>query len=304
MSNRPGSARVALVLLVAMLSSSSAFAQQPEWGRIDAILGRKGSALSGGVVKYGFPRTDLAVTARGVRLKPAFALGGWLAFEGIGGGRVQAMGDLVLAESEVEPMIVALERGGVEVTALHNHLLGERPRIMYMHVHATGDPLKIAQAVHAALATAHIPLAAGRAGPSGGPLDLDTAAIVRALGARGTVNGGVYQVGIPRRDTIRVDGTVIPPAMGVATGLNFQPTGRGGAAVTGDFVLTASEVNPVIRALSDNGIAVTAVHTHMLTEEPRLFFVHILAIGNAAALAQGLGRALDEMAVRRNAGSP
>ncbi len=293
----------ALVLVGAVVLASAASGQQTDWARIDHVLGRSGSALAGGVVKYGFPRTDLNVTVHGVRLRPAFALGGWVAFKDIGAGRVMAMGDLVLTESEVQHVIRALQRGGVEQTALHNHLLGETPRIMYMHVHATGDPVKIAETVRAALATTGTPLTPGGAAPIAA-LALDTAAIARALGVSGTVNGGVYQVGIPRRDTIRDDGHVIPPTMGVATGINFQPTGVGQAAVTGDFVLTAPEVNPVIRALSDHGIAVTALHNHMLQETPRLFFMHFWANGNAVSLARGLGAAVDQMAVRQRPGGP
>ena len=298
MTGKHASARIAFVLVGLAVLASAAIAQQPDWANVDRIFGRNGSALAGGVVKYGFPRTDLRVTVKGVRLKPAFALGGWVAFKDIGAGRAIAMGDLVLTESEVEPVIRALQRGGVEQTALHNHLLGETPRILYMHVHATGDPGKIAQAIRGALATTKTPLTP-RAGPPAAAPDLDTAAIARALGVSGAMNGGVYQVGIPRRDTVRDEGNVIPPTMGVATGINFQPTAKGRAAVTGDFVLAASEVNPVIRALTDHGIAMTALHSHMLQEQPRLFFMHFWGDGDAVALARGLAAALDRMAVRR-----
>jgi len=297
-TGKHASARIAFVLVGLAVLASAAIAQQPDWANVDRIFGRNGSALAGGVVKYGFPRTDLRVTVKGVRLKPAFALGGWVAFKDIGAGRAIAMGDLVLTESEVEPVIRALQRGGVEQTALHNHLLGETPRILYMHVHATGDPGKIAQAIRGALATTKTPLTP-RAGPPAAAPDLDTAAIARALGVSGAMNGGVYQVGIPRRDTVRDEGNVIPPTMGVATGINFQPTAKGRAAVTGDFVLAASEVNPVIRALTDHGIAMTALHSHMLQEQPRLFFMHFWGDGDAVALARGLAAALDRMAVRR-----
>jgi hypothetical protein len=297
-TGKHASARIAFVLVGLAVLASAAIAQQPDWANVDRTFGRKGSALAGGVVKYGFPRTDLRVTVQGVRLKPAFALGGWVAFRDIGAGRAMAMGDLVLTESEVEPVIRALQRGGVEQTALHNHLLGETPRILYMHVHATGDPVKIAQAIRGALAATKTPLTP-RAGPPAAAPDLDTAAIARALGVSGAMNGGVYQVGIPRRDTVRTEGNVIPPTMGVATGINFQPTGKGRAAVTGDFVLAASEVNPVIRALTDHGIAMTALHSHMLQEQPRLFFMHFWGDGDAVALARGLAAALDRMAVRR-----
>jgi hypothetical protein len=270
-----------------------------DWSAVDQALGRKGATQPGGVMRYGFPRSDLQVTASGVRLKPALALGSWVAFLSTGGGHAMMMGDLVLTEDEVGPVMRRLQQGGVEQTALHNHLLHESPHVMYMHVAGRGDPAKLAQAVRAALAESATPMETPPAGAAAASeMDLDTAAVSGALGVSGKVNGGVYQVSVPRRQRVTDHGTEIPPSMGVATAINFQPTGGGKAAITGDFVMVASEVNPVIRALREHGIEVTALHGHMLTESPRLFFMHFWANDDAATLARGLRAALDRMAVK------
>jgi hypothetical protein len=208
------------------------------------------------------------------------------------------MGDLVLLESEVMLVMTKLQAMGVEVTALHNHLQRESPSVMYLHISAQGDPVQIAESVHAALTLTKTPTAPPNAGPTTGSLGLDTVRLNSALGRSGKVNGGVYQVSVPRAQTVRMGGLEIPPSMGVATALNFQPTGRGRAAITGDFVLTADEVNPVIKALRDGGIAVTALHSHMLGEDPRLFFMHFWANDDATKLAQRLRTALDHIKVR------
>jgi hypothetical protein len=205
-----------------------------------------------------------------------------------------AMGDLVLTEDEVSPVMRALQAGGVEQTALHNHVLMESPRVMYMHIFAHGDRARIARAIHDALAQSKTPLGPVLAPPASSAADLDTAGIARALGVPGKLNGVVYQVSVPRAEKIMDMGTEVPPSMGVATAINFQPTVGGKAAITGDFVLRGSEVNPVIRALRDHGIEVTAVHSHMLNEEPRLFFMHFWANDDAVTLAKGLRAALDQ----------
>lgn len=207
------------------------------------------------------------------------------------------MGDLVLTQEEVGPVMQRLQDLGVEQTALHNHLLMESPRVMYMHISAHGDEAKIAQAIHDALALSKTPLVAPGAQILIG-IELDTAAITRELGVTGKVNGAVYQISVPRKEVITESGHEVPPSMGVATAINFQPTGAGKAAITGDFVLLASEVNPVIRALRSNGIAVTAVHSHMVDEEPRLLFMHFWANDDVTRLARGLRAALNQTASR------
>lgn len=202
------------------------------------------------------------------------------------------MGDLVLTEDEVAPVMQKLQQEGIQQTALHNHLLHESPRVMYMHVSGHGDALKLAHGLHDALALTSTPMPPPSPAVASQPLGIDQSVISNVLGYQGTVNGGVLQFSVPRAEKITDAGMEIPPSMGTATALNFQPTGNGRTAITGDFVLIASEVNPVIRALRQNGIQVTAVHSHMLTEEPRLFFMHFWANDDAGKLANGLKAAL------------
>jgi hypothetical protein len=269
-----------------------------DWKAVGQALGKEGSMQPGDVYKVSLPRSDLQVTASGVAVKPALALGSWVAFKK-SGDMTMVMGDLVLTEDEVTPVMTKLQEGGVEQTALHNHVLHESPRVMYMHVGAHGDAVKIARAIHDALALSKTPFAAPAAAPAGGEQDLgfDTKQLDQLMGQSGKVNGGVYQFSVPRAEAVTDDGMEVPPSMGVATAINFQPTGGGKAAITGDFVLTASEVNPVIRALRAGGIEVTALHSHMLTENPRLFFMHFWANDDAQKLARGLRLALDKMNV-------
>ncbi|MBA3670735.1 MAG: DUF1259 domain-containing protein [Gemmatimonadaceae bacterium] len=262
------------------------------WAAVDAALGRSGSAQPGGVMKYSFPRADMTVTVAGVRLQPALALGTWVAFKPVGGGHVMAMGDLVLGEDEVGPVMRALQAGGVEQSALHNHVLHESPRVMYMHIQAHGDAAAIATTIHAALTTTRTPLGVPGPAATASTTDLDTAGVARALGVAGKLNGVVYQVSVPRREIIREGREEIPPSMGVATVINFQPTGGGRAAITGDFVMRGNEVNDVIRALLAGGVAVDALHGHMLGEEPRLFLMHFWANDDAVKLAGTLHQAL------------
>jgi hypothetical protein len=274
---------------------SSAHAQQVDWQKVDDTLGRK-PAIAGDVRRYGFPRSDLSVTLDSVTIKPALALGGWIAFKPMHDGAM-VMGDLVLLETEVNPVMAKLTEGGLEITAVHNHLLRASPATFYMHVGGHGDPVKMAGVIHDALAASKTPLAGSAASPPPA-IDLDTAQLDQIVGARGQNNGGVYQFAVPRRDPISESGMEIAPVgpMGVAQAINFQPTGGGKAAITGDFVLTGDEVNPVIKALKSNGIDVTAIHSHMLDEQPRLFFLHFWAVDDALKLARGLRAALDKTA--------
>jgi hypothetical protein len=268
-----------------------------DWAAVGRALGKDGAVQAGGVYRVGLPRSDLDVTLDGVAIKPALALGSWLAFAEVG-DHVMVMGDLVLLQDEVNPVMKVLLDNGLEVTALHNHLLRANPGTMYMHVGGSGDGVKLATALHLALALSKTPMAA--AAPSSGPtptLDLDTAMLDRTLGVRGAVNGGVYQFNIPRTTPVRAGGMVVPTAMGSAIAINFQPTGGGKAAITGDFVLAADEVMPVMRALRSNGIDITALHSHMLDDEPRMFFMHFWANSDAAGLAGGLRAALDKTKV-------
>ncbi len=275
---------------------SPAGAQDIDWKKVDDALGRS-AAVSGDVHRYGFPRTDLTVTLDGVTIRPALALGGWAAFKPAHGGAM-VMGDLVLLETEINPVMTKLIENGLEITAIHNHVLRGSPATFYMHIGGHGDPVKMATALRTALAESKTPLTPPAAASPPPAIDLDTAQLDQIIGAKGQANGGVYQFGVPRRDPISENGMQIAPAgpMGVATAINFQPTGGGKAAITGDFVLTGDEVNPVIKALRESGIEVTAIHSHMLTEQPRLIFMHFWANDDALKLARGLRAALGKTA--------
>ena len=287
--------------LVALLSGASgvSLAADNDWqARIGEALGKPGAATPSGIYRVGLPRTDLKVTLDGVELKPGFALGSWLAFEKMG-DQGMVMGDLVLTMDEVAPVMTKLAAGGIEVTALHNHLLRNQPFTMYMHVQGNGDPVKLAAVLHTALAETKTPLATAPSAPPA-PIDLDTAALDQTLGAKGTNNGGIYQFSIPRAEPIKDDGMAVAPPMGSANAINFQPTGGGKAAITGDFVLIGKEVNPVLKALRDHGIEVTAIHNHMLDDQPHLYFMHFWANDDAKKLAEGLKAALANINIAKS----
>jgi len=286
------------VALTALCSAvvTQAQAQTPDWSATDRALGRAGAAQPGNVHKFAFPRSDLSVTLNGTQLRPALALGSWIAFKRTTDGQSMAMGDLVLTEDEVQPVMARLQKGGVEQTAVHNHIVGEAPHVVYMHFMGKGDAEKIAQTLHDALAGTKTPMTPPQVGT---PLrlDLDTTAFATALGVTGKGNTGVYQISVPRPEAIREAGEEIPPSMGLATAINIQPTTNGRAVATGDFVLLPAEVNPVIRALQANGIAVTALHSHLLMDQPHVLFMHFWGDDEAMKLARGLRAALDATAM-------
>ena len=288
-----------LAICASIAGAAVANAQEIDWQKVDAAIGR-GAAVAGDVHRYGFPRSDLQVTVDGVAIRPTLALGGWAAFKPAHGGAM-VMGDLVLLDTEIAPVMTKLIENGIEITAVHNHVLRGNPATYYMHIGGHGDPVKLATAIRAGLAESKTPLSAP---PPGIPpvLDLDTAQIDQIIGAKGTNNGGVYAFGVPRRDPITENGMQLMPAgpMGVATAINFQPTGGGKAAITGDYVLAATEVDPVVKTLRANGIEVTAIHSHMVDEQPRLIFLHFWANDDALKLAKGLRAALDKTASVRN----
>jgi hypothetical protein len=281
--------------------SMPAKAAETDWFIVDTILTRTGS-VSGEVHRYGLPRSDLNVSLDGVTLKPGFALGGWIAFEPMG-DKSMMMGDLVLTESEINPVMSKLLAEGLQVTAVHNHLLRANPPTFYMHIAGTGDPAQLARLVRTALEESRTPFDVkppAEAAAANAGVDFDRAKVDAAIGSKSKVNGGVYQFSIPRADSIKMDGMAVPGAMGTAIAINFQPTGAGKAAITGDFVALSSELNPLISALRDNGIEVTAIHNHMVGEEPRAFFVHFWANDDAVKLANGLGAALKTVNAARS----
>jgi hypothetical protein len=286
-----------LAAAVALAFSTAVSAGSIDWAGVDQAIGKKGSDQPGDIHKYGLARSDLTVSVDGVPIKPALALGSWVAFQPTGDGAM-FMGDLVLTDAEISPVMQRLIEDGVEITAVHNHLLRTSIPIYYMHVSGHGDPRKLAVTLHAALALSKTPLTQAAAA-QGTDLDLDTAAIEKILGYKGSANSGVYQFSMPRAETITEGGMAVPPAMGTATAINFQSTAAGKAAVTGDFVLLGDEVNPVLKTLRQRGIEVTALHSHMIDDSPHLFFMHFWANDDALKLARGLRSALDLVNVKR-----
>ena len=264
-----------------------------DWKAVEAAMGRPGKLQPDGAFKFGMPRSDLKVSVAGTPIQAGLALGSWVAFQGAR-DHAMVMGDLVLTDSEVGPVMLKLQQQGIEQTAIHNHLLHETPRVVYMHIAGRGDAVQMAKALHDALALTKTTSAPPASAASAQNIGIDTAQLDSILGHKGKVNGGIYQVSVPRSEKITEGGMEVPPSMGTATAINFQPTGNGRAAITGDFVLLAAEVNPVIRALRQHGIEVTALHSHMLADEPHLFFMHFWANDSALTLAKGLRAALDQ----------
>jgi hypothetical protein len=263
-----------------------------DWKPVADALGRTGTLQNGTVYRVALPRKDLTVTSQGVTINPGFALGGYAVFARYDDGTM-VMGDLVVTEEELPKVTDALQKSGLEQTAVHKHLLEQSPAIWWTHIHGMGDPATLARGVKSALDATGIPPASPpAAGPP--PVNLHTAAIDTALGRKGTNDGGIYKFTIARKDTIVADQHVLPAALGLTTAVNFQPLGGNNqAAINGDFVMTAPEIQPVIQALRRGGIAVVELHNHSLDEHPRLFYMHFWATGDATGLAQKLHPALD-----------
>ncbi len=289
------SALVLFGLIVMVAVPVVARAADPDWKAVEQALGKPGQIQPGDVFRVGMPRTDLAVTVKGVPVKAGFALGSYAAFKQMG-DRAMVMGDLVLLDQEVPAVMSGLFSGGLEVTAVHNHLNEMSPHVMYMHYEGHGDAVQLAKALRQALSASGTPLGASGAvaAVSGGPA-LDTKQIEQALGRQGRdIGGGVFQITVARAEAITGMGRPLLPAMGVVTVMNFQPTADGKAAITGDFVLIDKEVNAVAKTLRQHGIDVTALHNHGLMDTPRLFYMHFWANDDPAKLAQGLRAALDQ----------
>jgi hypothetical protein len=206
------------------------------------------------------------------------------------------MGDLVVTEDELPKVTDALQAAGIEQTALHKHLLQQSPAVWWTHIHAMGDPVTLAKGLKSALAVTAIPPASPPPATQP-PIGLDTVGIDKALGRKGTADGGIYKFSIPRADTVTDGMHVLPPALGITTGINFQPLGGNRAAINGDFVMTAPEVQKVIRALRKGGIDIVELHNHTLNDQPRLFYMHFWATGDGVTLAKTLRPALDATAL-------
>jgi len=265
-----------------------------EWKSVADAFGFPGDVLPGGVIRFNMPRKDLHVSVGGTEIKPALALGGWAAFHMVGKNDAMVMGDLVLTEEEVAPVMKTLQDGGVEVTALHNHLIGESPRILYIHMGGHGDPAKMAQTIKQAVALTKSPLPQGAGAKETEDIGFDVAAVEKILGQPGKVSGGVLHFNVARVEKLTEEGMDTPPSMGMGTSINFQPTGDGKAAIAGDFAMTWKEVGPVMKVLQDNGVQALALHNHALNDVPRLFYMHFWANDDALKLAKTLHTALDD----------
>ena len=268
---------------------------------IEKAIGKAGE-MKGDVYKISFPRKDLSVAVKGVKVKPGLALGSWVAFTE-GGDKAVMDGDLVLTEDEVGPVFEKLRKEGIEITALHNHLIGETPRVMFLHVAGRGDAADLAKTVNAALSLTATPMGESK-GKLGeivekmAPEETGFSAaeqIQEALGHKGNVKDGVLQISVPRPEQIKMEGAILPPTMGMGTALNFQAAGDGKVAATGDFVLVKEEVNGVTKALAEHGILVTALHNHLVHGTPDLYFMHFWVHDSADKVAKGLRAGLDAM---------
>ena len=284
-----------LLLTVMLTASPEVFAQSniPQLN-VDGIakaIGKEGD-LTGDMYKVSFPRSDLMVKAGDVVIKPALALVNWAAFIKSDSNAI-TYGDLVLLDDEINPVISKLEDGGIELSALHNHLLHENPRVMYIHFVGRGDEVEMAKVIREALAVTKTPLGSTPAGPETKPNLAKE--IEEIIGYQGSMGGGVLHINVPRNDIhVAAMGAAIPGYMGMNTPLNFQLEGDN-AAINGDFILRPAEVNAVIKVLRANGIEIASVHNHMLDEEPRLIFMHFWAYDKAVDLAKGLKVALGRL---------
>ncbi|MGV9242331.1 DUF1259 domain-containing protein [Streptomyces sp. NPDC003710] len=268
---------------------------EADWKPVADALGRTGTLMKGTVYRVPLPRKDLTVTTQGITIKPGLALAGYTTFAKYRDGTM-LMGDLVVTEDELPKVTDALQAAGVEQTALHKHLLQQSPAIWWTHVHAMGNPVTLAKGLKSALAATAIPPASPPPATQP-PIDLDTAGIDKAIGRKGTADGGIDKFSIARANTV-TDGThVMPPALGITTGINFQPLGDNKAAINGDFVMTAPEVQKIIQALRKGGIDIVELHNHSLTDQPRLFYMHFWATGDGVTLAKALRPALNATAL-------
>jgi hypothetical protein len=296
-SIRTLAALISLVVSLQTISPAQAAGEQKpgEWKAVEDVFGFPAANLPGGVARFNMPRKDLHVTVGGTEVKPGLALGGWAAFHRMGDNDAMIMGDLVLTEDEVAPVMKALQDGGVEVTALHNHLNGESPKIMYIHMGGHGDPVKFARTIKQAVGLTKTPIPQGPAAKeNAADVGLDVTALDKIMGRQGSVSGGVLHYNVPRAEKLTEEGMETPPSMGAGTVINFQPTGNGRAAIAGDFAMTGKEVGPVMKVLEDNGIQPVALHSHALDDLPRLFYMHFWANDDAVKLAKALRSAIDE----------
>ncbi|HEY8689486.1 MAG TPA: DUF1259 domain-containing protein [Chitinophagaceae bacterium] len=285
-----------VIIILSLLSVYCTFAQQNDWSSVENVFGKKGT-VQDNVFKISYPRSDLKVKVGDLIVAPGFALGSWIGFISTGKGmkmgpdmdEYMMMGDLVLLDTEVPEVLKKLVTENLKVTAIHNHLINESPNVKYVHFSGSGDRVKLAEAIKSVLAVTGTPLT-----PPQSPAqttNIDWSKVESILGTTGKHNGMLLQYSFPRKEKLKESGMVMPPYIGMATAINFQKDGDK-AAITGDFVLLADEINPVIKILIENGITPTALHNHMIHDDPRLFMMHFWAIDDPEKLARTLQQVL------------
>ena len=267
-------------------------AESSNWTTVERVIGNNGTVLPDGTFMISLPRNDVQIIVGDIKLNREMAMDSWIVFADMG-HETMMMGDLTLTTPELWIVQNQLLQEGVEISAIHNILNNETPQVFDLHISGKGDPVKMAEAVNNATKAARITFSRSSSDPVTqnfpGKTDID-----QILMANGKVEGEVLQYSIPRMEKITEDGMELAPYMDVATQLKFQALPEDEAAVTGEFVMTGDEVEPVLRTLNANSIHVTALHMHMLTEEPRLFYLHFWAVGDRLALARGLRDAVNQ----------
>jgi Domain of Unknown Function (DUF1259) len=293
--------KIVLVILFSLFVIQCSNSQDNKWQGVSDVLQRNGT-LKDNVYKVGFPRADLDVKIGDIKIAAGLAFGGWVAFMDSDGMNMESgtmiMGDLVLLESEIPEVQKSLLSNGIKISAIHNHLLQESPKVMYMHIYGNGDKVKLAQSIKEALQKSATILDTNLLPKSSAPQS-DWSKVENILNYTGAKKGNLLNLNIPRNDEIKDNGMIIPPFMGVANAINFQMADDK-AFTTGDFVLLADEVDNVMNALIQGGFTVTALHSHMLFESPRLFFMHFWGYDSPENLAQTLKSALDKTNYKKN----
>ncbi len=279
--------KIVLICIVFFSFASYVFSQAIDWSGVEKIFEKKG-IIKDNIIRFNFPRTDLNVQVGDIKIDAPFALTSWVAFQTMM-GNTMVMGDLVLLEDEAVKVIPDLISNGIYITAIHNHLLTEKPKIIYTHIEADGNAEQMAEKIKSALTLTGTLIS--NPSQSNNAIQVDWSKVEDAIGLTGTKNGDIISFGVPRKEKIKESGMTLPPIIGTAISINFQKVGDN-AIITGDFVLLANEVQPVEEALTHTGIIVTALHTHMITEQPKLYFMHFWANDDPVKLAAGLKAAI------------
>ncbi|MFI5243983.1 MAG: DUF1259 domain-containing protein [Gemmatimonadales bacterium] len=288
------SSRCVLALVVfALALPASAPAQRMEsqsaWDSVGRVL-QTAPAPSTGYVRFNFPRRDIVLKVRDVTVAPALALGAWFGFSGTPAASL-VMGDLVLLGDELGPALDELNKQGIGVTAIHNHVVGE-PQVTFVHVHAEGPAVDLARKLDRVLARTRTPRPVAAATPA--PVTIDTALVNRTLGAQGRAAGAVSQFSMVLPTVpITMHGKTVVPGQAYATPVNVQMVDASRYVATGDFSVLEGRVQPVLSALASHGITATALHSHMIGETPKIYYIHFWADGAPAAVLAGLRAAID-----------